>query len=327
VSHGPPEPFAWSALNAPDRPLNLDSTLRSGQAFRWRRDAAGIWWGVVDRTVVALFQDEAPDSNRGGRPSAPVFWQTFPEQGRWPIVRDYLGLEIDLPALYELWLAAEPRMLPAIDAYWGMRVLRQPPTECFFSFQCAACNTIVKIERSVELLSRRYGEPIETGLDSPARLYAFPSIEALANADEAVLRSDLWGYRAPRVIQLARTLAAMPVGWLESLRGVPYAEARRALAGLSGVGLKIADCVCLCALDRDEAVPIDTHTRRIACRLWAPELAHRSLTPRVYEALACAFRSRFGAHAGWAQLYLFFADTQRGRNEGMKGWGDEGVEG
>lgn len=310
MSERPPDLFAWNTLDTSQRPLDLDSTLLCGQVFRWRRDEAGIWWGVVDRAVLALFQGREPD----GRPAASVLWQTFPERNRWPLVRDYFGLETDLLALYDLWLEAEPRIRPAVDAYRGLRVLRQPPAECFFSFQCASCNTIVKIERSVEALARRYGEPIDSGLDTPPmRFFAFPGAEALAGADESVLRSDLWGYRAPRVIELARDLLLRPEGWLEGLGEATYEEARRELSALRGVGTKIADCICLAALGKHDAVPIDTHTRRIACRLWMPELAARSLTPRVYEELAGAFRSRFGAYAGWAQQVLFYADTQRGR--------------
>ena len=36
-----------------EQPLDLESTLESGQAFRWRR--AGAWWnGVLEEQVVEL---------------------------------------------------------------------------------------------------------------------------------------------------------------------------------------------------------------------------------------------------------------------------------
>ena len=38
-----------------------------------------------------------------------------------------------------------------------------------------------------------------------------------------------------------------------------YREAHEALLEMSGVGPKVADCVCLMSLDKMEAIPVDTH--------------------------------------------------------------------
>jgi 8-oxoguanine DNA-glycosylase Ogg len=173
----------------------------------------------------------------------------------------------------------------------------------------------VKIERSVKLLAQRYGKqlfvPDSDGCASDLLHYRFPTVEELAAADEQVLRADLWGYRAPRVIDLATRLMAMGNGWLENLREASYEESHAQLAALPGVGPKVADCICLFALDKDQAVPIDTHTRQIAVRLFEQNLAAKSLTARVYTILADSYRSRFGEYAGWAQQYLFFAELRR----------------
>jgi N-glycosylase/DNA lyase len=284
--------------------LHLTATLRSGQSFRWRQDAQGVWWGAVEKTVLALWQQE-------GEPDSPLYAQTFPVPNQWALLRDYFRLDVDLDALYADWIRREPRIAEAVDAFRGLRILRQPPLECFVAFQCATCNTVVKIERSVHKLAQRYGEPIVTGLpDPPFPFHAFPTFEALARADEAALRADLWGYRAPRVIALARHLLTYPDGWLESLRSAPYADAHAALCELHGIGAKVADCICLFSLDKDDATPIDTHIRQIAHRLFHSELAHKSLTPAVYQTLADAYRQRFSPFTGWAQQYLFFAELK-----------------
>jgi N-glycosylase/DNA lyase len=306
--------FAWNVLDLIGRPFNLSATLASGQSFRWRRDTNGVWWGVVDRTVVAAWQAE-------GSPDSPLYWQSFPQADQAELVHDYLRLDVDLERLYADWTRTEPQIEGALRAFRGLRILRQPPTECLFAFQCAACNTVVKIERSVAHLAANYGRPLATGLAAgpdfgagatgSVPFYAFPTIDALASADEAVLRAGLWGYRAIRVIGLARHLQTLPADWLPALRHAPYSEAHAALSNLFGIGAKLADCICLFALDKDGAVPIDTHVRQIAVRLFLPELAGKSLTPRVYGLLADAYRQRFGAYAGWAQQYLFFGQLQR----------------
>jgi N-glycosylase/DNA lyase len=324
-------PAEWNWTNCDSIPLALTTTLTSGQAFRWRRDTSGIWWGTLGTTIMALWQHE-------GDPFAPLYWQTFPQQNQRETVEQYLRLDVPLDILYADWIRTEPRIVDAVQSFRGLRLLRQPPLECFFSFQCATCNTVIKIERSVHRLATRYGERLEPGLTScrdsalsevsddgpPAllaprglqfQLYAFPDLDALAGADELDLRSDLWGYRAPRVIALARLLKARGDAWLANLRATSYSEAKSALVEMHGIGEKVADCICLFCLDKDEAVPVDTHVRRIACSLFVPELQDKSLTPRVYRAIAGAYQERFGAYAGWAQQYLFLGAMRRPKHE------------
>lgn len=302
------EEQGWNREECAGNPFHLAATLASGQSFRWQQDAAGTWWGVVEDTVIAARQAES-------EPGSPLYWQTYPEPNQRALIRDYFHLDVDLPALYADWIAAEPHMEAAIAAFRGLRILRQPPVECFFAFQCATCNTLIKIERSVRKLAQRYGAllPLPPGQPPPFSypFHAFPTIAALAAADEQALRADLWGYRAPRVIALARHLQTLPPDWLLSLRARPTAEVHAELVALHGIGDKIADCVSLFALDKEEVAPIDTHTRQIAVRLFRPDLAAVSLTPRVYAALREEYHSRFGAYAGWAQQYLFFAELRR----------------
>jgi N-glycosylase/DNA lyase len=292
----------WAAV--PARTLNFDASLSSGQTFRWRRTTDGEWRGVIGSVAVRL------------RPAEDGFrWQTLPEPGRWDLIRRYFALDVDLEQMYPVWEAAEPRIGPSLARHAGMRILRQEAEEAFFAFQCASCNTIPKISRSVTALARRYGEPLAE--IEGETFYRFPSAERIAEASEADLRADLWGFRAPRLIELARHVAAQGEGWLESLRAKPYGEAHMALASLPGIGAKIADCICLCGLQHDEACPIDTHVRQMAVRMFRPDLAGRSLTPGVYAAIASLFREKFGPYAGWAQQYLFYDELRYSKNASL----------
>ena len=319
----------WNLLECIANPLDLEATLTSGQSFRWRRHPNGIWWGSIGDVFAALWQ--AP-----GDPASPLYWQTFPWSNQHEAIRAYFRLEVPLEDLYASWIEKEPAIADAVREHRGLRILRQPPVECFFAFQCATCNTVVKIQRSVYRLGERYGvvfeiPPIEppygVSAEDPhgrpavqlppagGRVYGFPSIERLSSADEEALRTDLWGYRAPRVISLAQRLGPSGGEWLLSLRDVPYARAKQELLQFEGIGEKLADCICLFCLDKDEAVPVDTHVRQIACRLFLRELTEKSLTPRVYAAISDAFRERFGEYAGWAQQYLFLGAMRRRRRQ------------
>nr|XP_015203580.1 PREDICTED: N-glycosylase/DNA lyase [Lepisosteus oculatus] len=130
---------------------------------------------------------------------------------------------------------------------------------------------------------------------------------------ESTLRELGFGYRARFVQQSAKhILDTGGPDWLESLRDVPYLEAQSALRTLPGVGLKVADCVCLMSLDKPGAVPIDTHVWQIARRDYLPDLGsgHRSLTDRVYRDIGEAGAATTGSGPG-ASSVLFCADLKK----------------
>ncbi|KAH8018661.1 hypothetical protein HPB51_009650 [Rhipicephalus microplus] len=129
---------------------------------------------------------------------------------------------------------------------------------------------------------------------------------------EAELRAAGFGYRAKYVHGTAKALAARDPMWLQSLRAAPYAEAHRQLIELPGVGAKVADCVCLMALDKTEAVPIDVHVWRMATRHYLPHLKSlKNLSAVAYKEIGDHFRKRFGPYAGWAQSVLFTSDLKK----------------
>lgn len=45
--------------------------------------------------------------------------------------------------------------------------------------------------------------------------------------------------------------------------------------------MQVAACVCLFALDKADAIPVDTHVWQLACRYYAPHLRAKTLTPAV----------------------------------------------
>ena len=132
----------------------------------------------------------------------------------------------------------------------------------------------------------------------------------LAKADEGDLRALGLGYRAAYVRQTAALLCEKGDSWLPSLRQVDDPEAvRTMLMECPGVGPKVADCVALFSLDQSGAIPVDTHVWDIACRDLDRDLVSAgSLTPKVYARVGELFRSRYGAHAGWAHSVLFAAE-------------------
>ncbi|MHB0912537.1 MAG: DNA glycosylase [Armatimonadota bacterium] len=279
--------------------LDLTHTLTPGQSFRWKRDARGRWTGVVRGKVLRLWRD-----------SGLVRYEILPDGEDF--VRNYFRLDVDLPAMYADLVRRDPRIAEAIQRFAGLRVLRQEPEETLLSYICSAANSVPRISAAVELMSREYGEYIATvdGED----YYSFPKAEVLAETEpECIAGICSLGFRCANLASVARQILDRPAGWLESLRNASYAEARAELLHIRGVGMKIADCVLLFALDKDQAFPVDTHIRKIATRCYLPEFAQKTLTSAVYQRIVDYFQDLYGPYAGWAQEYLFYDDLLRHR--------------
>ncbi len=268
-----------------DGPLDLHSTLLSGQAFRWRAED-GWFRGVVSGRAVRLRGTadgvEVDDGQDG--------------DGAFALqVRDYLSLDTDIEGIYRE-MSFDGRLRDAIDRYRGMRVLRQDPWECLVSFICSSASNIPRITRNIEAICESFGTP---GGGTASGLYAFPAPEALAVDGAAERMRELGlGYRAEYVASTARSVADGEVD-LMSLRDAPYETALEALMSLDGVGDKVANCVMLFSLDKPEAFPVDT---------WIDKAVHEwyldgvKLPPKKMRLWAM---EHFRGYAGYANHYLF----------------------
>lgn len=281
--------------------LDLDHTLMPGQSFRWKKDTSGRWTGVVRRKAVRVRRD-----------ADQVVCELLPEGDAGAFIEDYFRLDVSLLSLYRDFRRADGHIAGAIERFKGLRVLRQDPEETLLSYVCSAANSVTRISAAIEAISERYGDWIAE-LDERA-YYAFPSAETLARADADELAGICsLGFRCPNLVSVARELVNRPEGWLSGLRAVDYETARAELLSIRGIGRKIADCVLLLSLDKDQAFPVDTHVRRIAVKHYLPEFRQKTLTPAVYQEIVDYFQAKFGPYAGWAQEYLFYDHLLRRR--------------
>ncbi|XP_034067048.1 N-glycosylase/DNA lyase [Gymnodraco acuticeps] len=344
----------WRSLACAKSELRLDLTLACGQSFRWRETAEGHWTGVIGGRVWTLTQTddtlwyhiyqsldrqgETSGRKKGAGVSLQLenksdnrFKEAVKKEEEEPVavtpvhqdtkeeeemLRDYFQLNVKLGDLYKEWGAADHHFKHIADIFTGIRMLRQDPTECLFSFICTSNNHITRIQGMVERLCQSLGAPL-CQLDQTS-YHNFPSLSALADTSvEARLRDLGFGYRARFLQQSAKQiLDTHGIQWLEGLRSAPYLQARDALRTLPGVGTKVADCVCLMSLDKAEAVPIDTHVWQIAKRdyNYGSGNGQKTITDKLHRDIGDFFRKLWGPYAGWAQSVLFCADLKKFQN-------------
>jgi N-glycosylase/DNA lyase len=268
----------------PVRNYDLEHTLGSGQAFRWRR-SGNVWTGIVGSRWVRLRQ--VPDEIQA---------ETAAPEHDWQWLRHYLQLDVDVEKILTSF-PDDPPMRDSVAACRGLRLLRQEPWECLASFICSSTKQIVQIEQIVEQLCQRFGESVQVPAGVEAAR-AFPTVARLAESSEAELRACKLGFRAPYLLGAARMLAAREID-LSRLGEMPLEEARAALQTLPGVGAKIADCVLLFAYGFQEAFPVDVWIIKALQQLYFPK--RRAKLPRLRR----FSQTYFGPHGGYAQQYLF----------------------
>lgn len=297
---GKVEQEAKGTLVYPRGLLNLEYTLSNGQMFRWRQTTDDWWDAVTGDRLIRIRKIDAGDA------SADTFeFYTYPGAPDEGVIRSFFRLDVDLESLYESWREEDQHLGELADRFRGLRIVAQKPEECLLSFMCSTANFIPRIMKAIAIISRTWGQPLE-GPDGKAATHSFPGAETLAALDPFEV-SDKTGleWRAGNLVKVAAQLAAKPKDWLERVAQMDYATARGELLRIDGVGPKIADCVCLFAMAKDQAVPVDTHVWNLTRELYLPGLRGKSPTASGYAQVLAYYHTHF-KKAGWAQQYLFY---------------------
>jgi len=272
-------------LDQPMSRLGLEETLLGGQSFSWTALSESSWKGVIGKSIVELSLTENKLQWRTGKKSP---WSEKK-------LRNYLWLDPSFTeAVDSLPWRSDPVLTTCMKRLPGLRILRQPMDEVLFVFLLSSVKSIPQIKEMKELVSEKYGEPLELGL------WSFPGWEKLAQISETELRALKMGYRAKYVQGVAGQLANKP-SLLTDIVKRPYEEARAMLLNLPGVGPKIADCCLLFGAARTEAFPIDTWISKTLEMRYS--LSGWSNQQQAHFAI-----KHYGKHAGLAQQFLFSAE-------------------
>ncbi|OGG55548.1 MAG: hypothetical protein A3F84_16645 [Candidatus Handelsmanbacteria bacterium RIFCSPLOWO2_12_FULL_64_10] len=270
--------------------FHLGHTLASGQVFRWGRDTDGWWKGIACGAAFHLKQEGEKLLYRA---SSARIGACAGDLDIEPFLRWYLRL--DEPVRVRV-PRGDRRLREALRALTGFRFVRQDPFECIVSYVLSVQAHMALTRRRIALLSRLLGAPIEF---EGERYWTFPSPGALASLTGACLRGHRFGYRSEKVISSARIVADRlgapgPSPGLDAWREI--GDLLRATPG-SGVGLKVAKCVDLFALDRLGAFAVDTWVRKMA------EDWYGVTGPDAH--ISAWGEARYGPQAGYAGEHLF----------------------
>ncbi|NLY09256.1 MAG: DNA glycosylase [Tissierellia bacterium] len=263
---------------------DIEATMNSGQCFRWKK---------IDNGFLLLFGEGSYylESLEDG-----LNITIGPGKGSVELLKDFFQWERDYKTLF-LKLNKFSELTKPISFGSGLRMLSQPFFETLIGFILSANNNIPRIKGSMNKIANLYGDYYGEWIGE--KIYSFPTPEKFSKANPQELREKCGtGFRDIRIVTAAKAVLEKKISELE-LRSLPLKEARDKLMTLPGVGPKVADCVLLFGLNREEVFPVDTWMEKILIAEVLDESYNRKAITKWGE-------ERYEKLAGIAQQLIFY---------------------
>lgn len=223
----------------------------------------------------------------------------------------YFDLETDYDAYIRAIDPMDDYLSKAAAFGNGIRILNQDLWEMIITFIISQQKTIPAIRALVEALSEKYGTRYKILPTVSGYYYAFPSPEELNRASLDDLLALKLGYRAKYIKRTCEDVCSGKLD-LDRLMKLNYTDSMEVLLSCYGIGVKVANCICLFGLHHIGAFPVDTWIKKILLREYAPKSHCTGHVPetRLCEALIAENFSKYPGFAGVLQQYIFFYERE-----------------
>jgi N-glycosylase/DNA lyase len=270
--------------------FNLEHTLECGQIFRINRE--NNWYYINARDKFFKISQKGNEIEFHGVDKE--------------FIIHFFSLNENLSKILKE-INKDKYITKSIDKYRGLRIIKQDPWECLISFICSSASNIPRIKSKLKALSESFGKKIS--LDGVCD-YAFPTPGNINNYKK-ILKAKT-GFRAKYIFEANNSVN---INKLNSLRTLPYKNAKDELKKLNGVGDKVADCVLLFSLGFCQAIPVDTWIKKTMQLLYFDNATVSNEKIREFGL------DYFGTYAGYAQQYLFmFSRNDMGSTNRLQLW-------
>ncbi len=266
-------------MNIRSSNFNLKHIAESGQCFRMNPIGNNRYSLIAFGKYIELTQIEED--------SVEI---TCSEEDYKLVWKDYFDMDYNYNQIITSLSQGQDEFLKNAACFGrGLRILKQEIFEILISFIISQRKNIPAIKNCIERLCIKYGEQKLCKECGDRVYYTFPPPEKLAGADVKELRETGLGYRDEYILKTSRSVLRDEVN-LTFLKHLGREEAVKQLLTLSGVGIKVANCVSLYGLHHIDAFPVDVWIDRVLkniyCNQFNLELYH--------------------GYAGIVQQYMFY---------------------
>ncbi|WP_250278677.1 DNA-3-methyladenine glycosylase family protein [[Clostridium] colinum] len=260
--------------------FNIEEILECGQCFRFEKIENMHYTIIANRKVLNIRQID----NK-------VEFYPCTKDDFEKIWINYFDLQTDYNKIKKQ-LENDEIVKKAIEYADGIRILNQDSFECLISFIISQNNRIPMIKQVIKNISEKYGE-------KEGDYYIFPTIEQLKKATPEELKLCKTGFRDKYILDAIQNIENGVVK-LEELYNIPSQDAKNELLKIKGVGTKVADCVLLFSLKKNDVFPTDVWVKRVMEYFYFDE---KDTSIQKIHNFA---KEKWGDLAGYAQQYLFY---------------------
>lgn len=172
--------------------FNPKHIFECGQAFRWERNEDESYTNVAFGRVINVSKKDDI-----------ITLDNVSEEDFNNIWMDYFDLNRDYDVIKEK-LSNNETMREAMDFGYGIRILNQEHFETIISFIISANNQIPRIKKSIDIISKEYGQKI--GEYRGKAYYSFPTFETLSKARVEDMREICRvGFRDKRIVETSQS--------------------------------------------------------------------------------------------------------------------------
>lgn len=223
--------------------FDIVKTFECGQCFRWNQNPDGSFAGIIDRSVITVYQqnDKIIFKNLNINKHYDKIKKYF------DLERNYEKINHDISNLYFIGDACKYSR--------GIRILKQEPFETLISFIISQNNNIPRIKKIINRLCEKFGKKISN------EYYSFPTIEDLSNISIDDLSELKCGFRDKYIIDAINKIKNQEI-ILNDIYNMDVETARKKLMEIKGVGNKVADCVLLYGFSKTDCFPTDTWIKK-----------------------------------------------------------------
>lgn len=265
--------------------FDLQQIAESGQCFRMNKITRSTYATISEGRYLEISQ------------SGHTFTMNCPDEDI-PFWQHYFDLDTDYEEFAASIRTKDTYLTEAAAAGKGIRILRQDVWEMIITFILSQQKTIPKIKEAVEALCCSYGTNHKS-------YYSFPSASQLSNVSLEDLKSLKLGYRAKYIHRICADCVSGLLD-LNYLHTLSYQAAIDYLTSFYGIGIKVANCICLFGLHHVDAFPVDTWIEQILNLHYSKKKYDKLPKTKRYPAI---IHDNFGMYRGYAgvmQQYIFY---------------------
>ncbi len=263
--------------------IDLDNTITCGQCFRWKKEIDNSYTIILRDRVINIKQKENS-----------LLVESDKTENLKQIVMDYLDLFTDYTNINNILITKDKNFKKYTNESIGFKIINQDPFETLISYIISQNNSVKRIMKSIELLSKDYGEKIKF---NNKEYFLFPKLSKLSTLKISDFRKYGVGFRDKYLYETIKNICNKQLD-LKLIESMNSDEALKYLTLNKGIGSKVASCILLFSYRRYDVFPVDTWVKKSFLELY-PNIKN---TQKEIEKFA---KETYGEYSAVALQYLF----------------------